>query len=184
MNRLLELAQLPSSELNPRAEAIRENAKHWLSIDYEAISASLEIEINTEMSPLVINKVLTGRLSEMGKAERADVPAFVWDYLSALDVTGLGNYEKFHPNAKTTLLPYTVRKLDGETVSLQPKGIEVKDMMSELGRQARWERWCRVHNPKVSFDTSKGAPVIKAEAFIPWSERELEDIFSGFYDEH
>lgn len=183
MNRLLELSQLPSGELNDRTAAIRENAKHWLSVDYEAISAALEIEINTEMSPLVISKVLTGRLSEMSKTEREDIPAFVWECISALDVTGTGNFEQFHPNARTTLLPFTVRKTDAKTVVLQPKGIEVKDMMAELGRQARWERWCRVHRPEVSFDPSQGAPTIQSDEFIPWSEREIETIFSDFYDE-
>ena len=182
MNRLLEISQTPKPDSESRTAAIRENTKHWLSVDYEAISAALEIEINTEMSPLVITKVVSARLSEMSKTEREDIPSFIWECLGALDVTGLGKFSNHHPdNARNNLVPFNIRKVSGDTVVLQARGIDVGVFMAELGKQPRWELWCSVHQPKVSFDPLQGGPTVQSEQFIPWAEGELETIFGNFY---
>lgn len=185
MNRLFELSKLPAEELAQRASALQENAQHWLEIDYESVSAALDIEINTEMSPLVIRRVVEGRLKEMTKAELDEVPTFVWEYLDALDVTGLGNFLQFHPNNKTATasLPFKVRKMSAETIMLSPNKIEMQTLLKELGSQPRWELWCSTHSPEIVLDIANGGVRVSSKELAPWSERDIEEIILSFYDE-
>ena len=46
-------------------ESIMSNPTGWANIDFEILSNDLMIEINHEMSPIVVRRVIEGRLAEM-----------------------------------------------------------------------------------------------------------------------
>lgn len=186
MNPLLELANLPLDDLSgERVASLRENASHWLAIDYEAISAALDIEINTEMSPLVIQRVVEKRLGEMTVGDMEEIPAFVWECLDALDVAGTGNYLRFHPSnqGRRSNAPFQIKKLSVDTILLKPRGTTLAVLLRELGTQPRWALWCRTHAPVIEFQKGFEGPRLTSAQFAPWGERELEQIFCSFYAE-
>ena len=67
-----------------RSEAVVESAKRWLIIDYEIVSDALDIEINPEMSPLVVRKIIDSALNRMGDEAKRDIPEMVWQFVESI----------------------------------------------------------------------------------------------------
>ena len=57
-------------------------------VDFEAISDALGVEINSELSPARLHRILKQRIDSMTPVEAASVPGGIWQQIKQLDASG------------------------------------------------------------------------------------------------
>lgn len=68
-----------------KKEVLQESAKKWLVVDYEIVSDALGIEINPEMSPLVVRRLLDSSLSKLEDDKKMKLPDLVWEFVKSIN---------------------------------------------------------------------------------------------------
>jgi hypothetical protein len=135
-----------------RIQTISHNARQYLSLDYEMISVALDIEINTEMSPIRISRVLQARLTQMTKKERSNIPMIVWDYMDALDVMKIG-FTSLNPHSPKqgeenhrSWIVVEKENDDGDSMIVTNKKLTPARFLTALQKKPRFLHWIKAHN--------------------------------------
>lgn len=165
---------IPAEEARKHRESIMQNPKGWANIDFERLSGDLNIELNHEMSPIIVRRVIEGRLSEMSVKEYDSVPLETWDYLEG--IKALGKFEAIHKtHNRNTLFPLRLKKTGKDTLSISPIGSSVPSMFDTLSENTSWEAMKGIIGAELSLEP--GHITIRSRSFYPWSEKQLIEIF-------
>lgn len=156
--------------------SILRNTSKWSGIDFEFLSNELCVEINHEMSPIVVRRVIEGRLTEMSVREYDKVPQEVWDYLQSIEA--LGKFEAVHKtNHRTQMFPLKVRKLTKDVISLSPIGTSVASLYDALLNNEPWNELAAVTEAEMMFENDQIS--IRSKFLYPWSEKQITEIFQS-----
>jgi hypothetical protein len=165
---------IPAEDAKRHRESIIRNPTGWANIDFERLSKDLCIEINHEMSPIIVRRVIEGRLAEMSVKEYDSVPFETWDYLAS--IKALGKFEAIHKTYnRSTLFPMKLKKLSKDTLSISPVGSSVLSMFDTLSENDAWGVMHKTIDANVVLD--QGGITIKSRSFYPWNEKQLVEVF-------
>lgn len=157
-------------------ESIKANPTGWANIDFEILSNDLMIEINHEMSPIVVRRVIEGRLAEMSVKEYDRVPHETWNYLESIQA--LGKFEVVHKtHNRDTLFPLKLKKLGKDMLSISPVGSSVLSLFDTLDNNHLWENMRDCSEATVFLEADQ--IVVKSRNFYPWNEKQLIEIFQA-----
>jgi len=120
--------------LGSRSEAVTENARRWLVIDYEIISDALNVEINPEMNPLVVRRILDAAISRMPSESKRDIPEVVWDFVRSLNEVFPGE------NSDSKM---KVMEIKDSTIIVS---VSTPSVVSSIKGSQRWMSWIDSNN--------------------------------------
>lgn len=139
--------------------ALTQNARNWLQTDFELLNTVLDIELNSEISPIIMLKVIKDRLDHMSKEERKGIPAVVWEYIEALDVLNVG-LRKYNP-----LTPpvgqenksgwFSVQFQCPDVFHIVPRNCDPKKLLASLKIKDRFSAWMAAIKPEIQVDADR-----------------------------
>jgi hypothetical protein len=118
--------------LKPKREAIMDNAKKWLVIDYEIVSDALDIEINPEMNPLIIRRLLDSSLERINQELKAKLPEIVWEFVRSINEVFPDTYQE---GSKLE-----IREIRDSIMVVVPP-IPAPSFISRVKDSRRWMSW-------------------------------------------
>jgi len=165
---------IPSTpqQAKARAQSIQENVQAWLAVDYELVSEALDIEINNEMSPMVVKLVLSDRLQSLTIDERDKIPQFIWDFVQSMDV-GTAPL-----NAQPDFDPYSVQIHDEETIRIIPLSSSVPSFMNRIRDRVKWVVW--MEEQQVSVSHEDGCILIHCANFRFFTIDQIRKMLTSF----
>lgn len=142
-----------AKNLEQRLKAVRANGRQFLIADYEMVSMALDVEINPELTPPRLIRIIKARLEQMSKRERETVPNLVWSVIDAMDVTNVG-LRKFNPHTPTPGQEtqsgwFTIEFQTPDTYLVVPTNAKPAAFLKTLRSKERFKAWEAVHNPKI-----------------------------------
>jgi len=125
-------------------------------LDFEAISSSLGIEVNSEIPRPILKKVVSKRLKVLSGKDIDMIPNFVW--------TALRKHLDEHP-------PQHVIRESADSIRLVGYSIE------DLTNNAKYATWTS-HNDVLIEETPAGLE-LQSEVFKPWTDKNLASVISN-----
>lgn len=172
---------MTASDVKRHRQSVARNMEGWAALDFERLSDDLGVEINSEMSPIIVRRVIEGRLAEMSITEHDVVPEETWEYLASIDL--LGKFEKLHLKVdRDTLFPMKVKKLGRDVVSLSPVGSTLSSLYTSLLHNPSWLVFSQTTDATVACEATQ--VVLRSRAFYSWTERALCEVFRGWDKAH
>lgn len=89
-------------------------------LDYESMSAALGIELNPDIPPQVIHRVITLRIAEMTEDEKESIPQFVWEAMHKHIGIRRNSPRSFEEEPTPEAAPYPESTPEAE-VALEPE---------------------------------------------------------------
>lgn len=164
---------ITAEEAKKHRQSIVANQESWQRIDFERLSDSLSIEINYEMSPIVVRKVIEGRLSEMSVREYDTIGLEIWNYLESIQV--LGKFEAVHiTNNRKELFPIQLKKLGKESAAISPVGATVSSTFDCLSENPLWEKLSS--SESITTELKQDHVLIYGKFLYPWGEKQLVEL--------
>jgi hypothetical protein len=115
-----------------RRETVVENAKKWLVIDYEIVSDALDIEINPEMNPLVVRRLLDSAIERFDHESRKNLPEIVWEFIRSINEVFPDTYQE---GSKLE-----VREIRDSIMTVMPP-IPAPSFISVIRDSRKWMSW-------------------------------------------
>ena len=192
-----------ASHMPPRQErthALAANALHWQIVEYEAMGAVLDLELNAAMPPLPIYTAIATRLKEMDDADKASIPKWVWDHISNLqkvihgDIANIPQLrgKKTKP-PRSTIYPFMVQRISLDTVAIFPVGGNRDSLATVMDASPLWNHWRGCHPCQIRDGEKdellmgggrmslRGYIVITCEEFKFWPGLDhITDLFLSF----
>jgi hypothetical protein len=167
---------LTAQDIRHHRSTLAKNSERWLKIDFELISDSLSIEINAEMPPLIIKKVIQAKVTEMSQQEYELVPKMVWDYLEGIEVLSEIPLTPVISD-RSVLSPFRLRKMSKDSISLSPVGTTMGNFVENLTANPSWRSMVGALSMDVTLEADQ--VVVRSNRLYPWSERQLNQIFKS-----
>lgn len=149
--------------------------EHFMQLDYALLNLSLDIEVNADMAPDRMRKVIDARLQQMSDRERRALPVPIWECLEAIMPPGV--MQKFNPNKPPAGQEnrghwFSVSKDAGSSIAMiTPKKQAPAEFLRALRTKDRYKTWERVHHVKARASST----VVTLEALI------LEDLPASYF---
>jgi hypothetical protein len=115
-----------------RREVIVENARKWLVVDYELVSDALDIEINPEMNPLVVRRLLDNALARMDSEAKMNLPEIVWEFVRSIN--------EIFPDTYQEGGKLEIEDMRGSLMVIRPP-IPAPSFISHIRDSRKWMSW-------------------------------------------
>jgi hypothetical protein len=147
--------------LSGRREAITENAKQWMVIDYEIVSDALDIEINPEMNPLIIRRLLDTSLERMDPDAKRELPEIVWEFIRSIN--------EVFPDTYREGSKLEVEEMRDSIMVVRPP-IPAPSFISHIRDSRRWMSWIDANSVRFWQESER----------ILFESATLKDVDHGF----
>lgn len=146
-----------------RPTRVIEHSKAMLDTDYEILSDTFGVEVNSEMSTLAVVGVLSGRVEGMSKDRREEIPDYIWNIYNTMrdlvkDAIPRATIEADEKDAPR--VPISVQKL-GASFEVLPGGYRAEEFLRLAKSSNRFTVWVR--SLGINYRLSGGKIVLEGE---------------------
>jgi hypothetical protein len=152
-----------------RREAIIENARKWLVVDYELVSDALEIEINPEMGPLIVKKLLNNALGRMGTDAKGGLPEIVWEFVESINEVFPDSYQE---GSKLE-----IEDMKDSLMVIRPP-IPASSFISRIKDSKKWMSWVDANS--VRFWQESETVLFESNSFKGVDRNFMETVLESF----
>lgn len=163
--------------LEERKKNLSRHTEHWLALDFESISAALDVELNSDLSPLIVRKVIQKRIAEMTSEEKHEIPRFIWEFIDAL-LPKQGKAETVEPvEEKTSDFNFSVNRVKPSVVDLVLQGgTKAKEFLDQVKDTPNWQSWKEAS--EVSVKTKDNIVRVKSDSLCSYDDDSCHMLFT------
>lgn len=134
-----------------RHSRILENTQAILDTDYEILSDTFKVEVNSEMSAAVVVGVLNFRIESMTDTEKEEIPSYVWDIIKALRELVQDEIPKTPTIAtlKDKNYSFSTKKIGDKEFSIEVSGLKTEEFFVILSSSERFQAWSQSTEAKI-----------------------------------